>query len=160
MSYYDKASGEWKDGDGLFLTVNAWRQQAENVAESVAEGTMVVVTGRLRQRTYETQQGEKRTVFEVEADDVAVSLKFATAKVSRAERRSQGSGQVSSGQRGAGGGSRGSDPDPWASDSGSYGDEPPFLSAGPPRAAQSRRISGGVAACRETGARIMPDNAF
>ena len=72
--YYDKAAGEWKDGESLFLTCQAWKQLGENVAESVRQGTRVIVTGRLRQRTYETKEHEKRTVYEVEADDVAVSL--------------------------------------------------------------------------------------
>ena len=118
--FYDKASGEWRDGDALFLGVNVWKQQAENCAESLLKGTRVVVIGRLKQRSYETKEGEKRTVYEVEADDVAVSLKFATAKVTRAAR---------SGGTGAGQGSCGGDrkEDPWASDNGGgYSDEPPF----------------------------------
>jgi len=76
--FRDNATGEWKDGEGLFLTVNVWKQQAEHVTESITQGTRVVVTGRLRQRTYEVKDGGKRTVLEVEADDVGVSLKFAT----------------------------------------------------------------------------------
>jgi single-strand DNA-binding protein len=81
--YYDKTSVEWKDGGGLFLTVNVWKQQAEHVTESVSKGPGVVVTGRLKQRTYETKEGEKCTVHEVEADDVAVSRKFVTARVAK-----------------------------------------------------------------------------
>jgi single-strand DNA-binding protein len=80
--YYDKASGEWKDGETLFLTVNVWRQLAEHVAESMVRGTRAIVTGRLRQRSYE-KDGEKRTVYELEADEVGVSLRNATAKVTR-----------------------------------------------------------------------------
>ena len=102
--YYDKASGEWKDGETLFLTVNVWRQLAEHVAESMVRGTRAIVTGRLRQRSYE-KDGEKRTVYELEADEVGVSLRSATAKVTRAAR--------SDAQRQAGA-------DPQASD------EPPF----------------------------------
>ena len=81
--YRDSATGEWKDGDGLFLTCNVWRQTAENVAESLTRGTRVIVQGRLRQRSYETKEGEKRTVYEVEVDDVGPSLRNATAQVSR-----------------------------------------------------------------------------
>jgi single-strand DNA-binding protein len=119
--FYDKAAGEWKDGDALFLAVNVWKQQAEHCAESLLKGTRVVVTGRLRQRSYETKEGDKRTVLEVEADDVAVSLKFATAKVAKAARSSTPGGP---GGQGSSGGGR--QEDPWASDSGGYSDEPPF----------------------------------
>src|ERR1700758_5126286 len=84
--YRDNASGEWKDGDSLFLTCNVWRQAAENVAESLQRGMRVIVTGRLRQRSYETREGEKRTVYEVEVDDVGPSLRNASAKVNRASR--------------------------------------------------------------------------
>ena len=79
--FYDKQSSAWKDGETLFLTVNAWRQLAENVAESLARGSRVIVQGRLRQRSYETKEGEKRTVYEVEADEVGASLRNASAKV-------------------------------------------------------------------------------
>jgi single-strand DNA-binding protein len=112
---FDKTTSEWRDGEGLFLTVNVWRQQAEHVCESANKGTRVVVTGRLKQRSYETKEGEKRTVFEVEADDVAVSLKFATAKVAKAAR----STAAQSGSK--------SESDPWAAaDPGGFSDEPPF----------------------------------
>ena len=123
--YFDKTANDWKDGEGLFLTVSIWRQQAENVCESLTRGTRVVVTGRLKQRSYETKEGEKRTVFEVEADDVAASLKFASAKVTKVSRARADSGATrpSSGQGSAGGG----DPDPWATEGpGGYSDEPPF----------------------------------
>jgi single-strand DNA-binding protein len=139
-SVRDKASGEWKDGDSLFLTCNVWRQAAENVAESLQRGMRVIVTGRLRQRNYETKEGEKRSVYEVEVDDVGPSLKFASAKVNRANRGggeggfgggNRGGGSYSGGQpaaAAAGGGSR--NEDPWASDTGGggggYSDEPPF----------------------------------
>ena len=130
--FRDNATGEWKDGDSLFLTCNVWRQAAENVAESLTRGMRVIVSGRLRQRSYETKEGEKRTVYEVEVDDVGPSLRNASAKVNRVA-RSGGDGGYGGGQRGQGGqggrpgGSGGGDPDPWASDSpGGYSDEPPF----------------------------------
>jgi single-strand DNA-binding protein len=83
---FDRTTNTWIDEEPLFLTVNVWRQQAEQVAETLAKGMRVVVVGQLKQRSYETKEGQKRTVFEVEAEDVAVSLKFATAKVTRAQR--------------------------------------------------------------------------
>jgi len=84
--YYDKASSEWKDSETLFLTCNVWRQAAENVAESLQRGHRVVVTGRLKQRSYETKEGEKRTVYEIEVDDVGPSLRNASAKVTKSSR--------------------------------------------------------------------------
>jgi len=129
----DAASGEWKDGDSLFLTCNVWRQAAENAAESLQRGMRVIVSGRLRQRNYETKEGEKRTVYEVEVDDVGPSLRNASAKVTRANRSSggfsggQGGGnQGSGGQGGQNSSGSGRAEDPWASDSGGYSDEPPF----------------------------------
>ena len=131
----DKATNEWKDGDTTFLRCNVWRQYAENVAESLQRGMRVLVNGRLKQRSYETKEGEKRTVYEVEVDDVGPALRYATAKVTK----------VSRGGPGAGGGFGGGDTpadDPWstpaagsaAGGSGSWGggggsssfDEPPF----------------------------------
>ena len=91
--FRDNTSGEWKDGDSLFLTCNVWRQAAENVAESLTRGMRVIVSGRLRQRSYETKEGEKRTVYEVEVDDVGPSLRNASAKVNRATRNGSGGGQ-------------------------------------------------------------------
>jgi single-strand DNA-binding protein len=115
--YRDNSTGEWKDGDTLFLTVNVWRQAAENVAESMTRGTRAIVQGRLRQRSYETKEGEKRTVYELEADEVGVSLRNASAKVTKATRTSAAAAKP------AGGG----EADPWASDKpGGYSDEPPF----------------------------------
>ena len=128
--FLDKATNEWKDGESLFLSCNVWRQAAENVAESLQRGMRVIVQGRLKQRSYETKEGEKRTVYEVEVDEVGPSLKNATAKVNKT-------------QRGGGGGGfgGGADSDPWAaatpagpSSGGSGGgwnapgasDEPPF----------------------------------
>ena len=119
---FDKQSGQYRDGDALFMRVNAWRQMAENCGESVLRGTRVIVTGRLRQRSFETKEGEKRTVVELEADDVAVSLRYATAVVKRADRPESGGG--------FGGGKSAPADDPWGSappaGSGSFADEPPF----------------------------------
>ena len=133
----DRQTNEWRDGDSLFLTCNVWRQAAENVAESLQRGMRVIVTGRLKQRNYETKEGEKRTVYEVEVDDVGPSLRNASAKVNRASRGSgeggfSGGGNNQPGQRRPGGQSSGGstssrNEDPWASDSGGgYSDEPPF----------------------------------
>ena len=127
----DAASGEWRDGDSLFLTCNVWRQAAENVAESLQRGMRVIVSGRLRQRNYETKEGEKRTVYEVEVDDVGPSLRNASAKVTRANRSSGGfsggqGAQAGGNQGGQGSSGGGRAEDPWASDSGGYSDEPPF----------------------------------
>ena len=84
---FDRQSGEWKDGEALFLTCNVWRQMAENVTESLTKGARVIVQGRLRQRSYETREGERRTVYEVEVDEVGPSLRNATAKVVKAARQ-------------------------------------------------------------------------
>src|SRR5881398_2821792 len=89
---FDRQSNEWKDGDTLFLRCSVWRQAAENVAESLHRGTRVIVQGRLRQRSFETREGEKRTVIELEVDEVGPSLKFATAKVSKTTRGGGGGG--------------------------------------------------------------------
>ena len=134
--FRDNQTGEWKDGDSLFLTCNVWRQAAENVAESLTRGMRVIVSGRLRQRSYETKEGEKRTVYEIEVDDVGPSLRNASAKVSKMARSGgdgnygsggqRSSGGRPSGGQGAQGGSGSGDSDPWASDSGSFSDEPPF----------------------------------
>ncbi|MGA3256017.1 MAG: single-stranded DNA-binding protein [Mycobacterium sp.] len=138
---YDRQAGEWKDGEALFLRCNIWREAAENVAESLTRGARVIVSGRLKQRSFETREGEKRTVFEVEVDEIGPSLRYATAKVNKASRSGGGGG----GGFGAGSGSRqappaqpaqpssggGSADDPWGSApaSGSFAggdDEPPF----------------------------------
>jgi len=97
----DRESGQWKDGDPLFLRCSVWRQYAENVAESLTKGMQVIVQGRLRQRSYETREGEKRTVVELDVDEIGPCLKFATAKVSKASRGSGGGG---GGYGGGGGG--------------------------------------------------------
>ena len=106
----DKQTNEWKDGDALFLSCSVWRQAAENVAESLQKGMRVVVQGRLKQRQYETREGEKRTVVELDVDEVGPSLKYATAKVSRTTRQGGGGGGYSGGNAGGGGQSE----DPWA----------------------------------------------
>ena len=112
---FDKQSNEWKDGDALFLSCSVWRQAAENVAESLQRGMRVVVQGRLKSRQYETREGEKRTVFEIEVEEVGPSLKYATAKVTRAN-RSGGGGGGGFGGGAAGGSASGGAPadDPWA----------------------------------------------
>jgi single-strand DNA-binding protein len=128
--FRDNATGEWKDGDSLFLTCNVWRQAAENVAESLTRGMRVIVSGRLRQRSYETKEGEKRTVYEVEADEVGPSLRNASAKVTKVS-RDGGNGPAQAAARGSRGGQPSGygegDSDPWATDGpGGYSDEPPF----------------------------------
>jgi single-strand DNA-binding protein len=126
--FLDKQTNEWKDGEPLFLSCNIWRQAAENVAESLQRGARVIVTGRLRQRSYETREGEKRTVYELEVDEIGPSLRYATAKVQKMQ-RSSGGGFGSGGSGGSGGG--GMSDDPWASaapagGSGGFDEEPPF----------------------------------
>ncbi|MFJ1765669.1 single-stranded DNA-binding protein [Amycolatopsis sp. NPDC088138] len=91
---FDRESGQWRDGDAMFLRCSLWRQYAENVAESLGRGTRVVVHGRLRQRSFDTKEGEKRTVLELEVDEIGPSLRYATAKVTKAAR--VGGGDVSS----------------------------------------------------------------
>ncbi len=111
---FDKQSNEWKDGDTLFLNCSIWRQAAENVAESLQKGMRVVAQGRLKQRSYETREGEKRTVVELDVEEVGPSLKYATAKVARVQRSGGGGGYGSTGGAAGGGGGVGAD-DPWAS---------------------------------------------
>jgi len=136
---FDRNSNEWKDGDALFMRCNIWREAAENVAESLTRGSRVIVSGRLKQRSYETREGEKRTVVELEVDEIGPSLKYATAKVNKANRGGGGGGGNFGGSSGGSGGGRpsaapsGGD-DPWGSApaaSGSFGgrggdEEPPF----------------------------------
>ena len=140
----DRQSGEWKDGEPLFLACNIWRDAAEHVAESLQRGARVIVQGRLRQRSYETREGEKRTVYELEVDEIGPSLRYATAKVQKMNRSGGGGGGF--GASGGGGGNRqqpstggggSSFDDPWATaapapsstggrSSSSFDDEPPF----------------------------------
>ena len=130
---FDRQSGEWKDGEALFMRCNIWRQAAENVAETLTRGSRVIVSGRLKQRSYETREGEKRTVVELEVEEVGPSLRYATAKVNKVSRGSGGGGF------GGGGSGGGAGDDPWgsapAAGSGGGGggaggsgtdDEPPF----------------------------------
>ena len=127
--YLDKNTNEWKDGDSLFLQCQIWRQAAENVAESLTKGMRVILSGRLKQRSYETKEGEKRTVFEVEVDEVGPSLRNATAKVTKTTRQAGASGGFSAPA------SETFNDDPWAAASTSpagggwattTNDEPPF----------------------------------
>ncbi|WP_250443240.1 single-stranded DNA-binding protein [Actinotalea sp. C106] len=135
---FDRQSNEWKDGDTLFMRCSIWREAAENVAESLTKGMRVVAQGRLVQRSYETREGEKRTVVELQVDEVGPSLRYASAKVTRAQRSGGGGGGFSGGGGGGGGyggqggqgGSSSFDNDPWAtpgpSAGGASSDEPPF----------------------------------
>jgi single-strand DNA-binding protein len=112
---FDKNSNEWVDQEAMFLRCSIWRQAAENVAESLQRGMRVVVQGRLKARTYETREGEKRTVFEIEVDEIGPSLKFATAKVNRTSRQGGGGGYAGGGQGAQGGGGQSAPADdPWA----------------------------------------------
>ncbi len=138
----DRQTNEWKDGDPLFLRCSIWRQAAENVAESLHRGTRVIVQGRLKQRSYETREGEKRTVFELDVDEVGPSLKYATAKVTKTTRSGGGGGGGFGGAAPTGGDDPWSTPqggaagaaaagstggkDPWADTGGGSLDEPPF----------------------------------
>jgi single-strand DNA-binding protein len=119
---FDKASGEWKDGEALFLRCSIWRQYAENVAESLTRGMRVVVEGRLRQRSFETKEGEKRTVIEMEVDEVGPSLRYATAKVNKANR----SGGGASGDNPWESTSAGNSVDQPPAAGGGFNDQPPF----------------------------------
>ncbi|MBQ1074065.1 single-stranded DNA-binding protein [Micromonospora sp. C31] len=135
--FMDKASGEWKDGEPLFLACTVWRQAAEHVAESLQRGARVIVSGRLRQRSYETREGEKRTVIELEVDEIGPSLRYATAKVQKMSRSGGGGGGFGGGGGGGNqGGGGGNFDDPWASAApapsrggsggGNFDEEPPF----------------------------------
>lgn len=148
---FDRQANEWRDGDTMFLNCAVWRQAAENVAESLQKGMQVIVQGNLKSRSYETREGEKRTVFEVEVNEIGPSLRFATAKVTRTtggggqgggswggnqgggggytstpQNDGQGGGNAggwSSAPQGQGGGNRGGGVDPWAQ---AQSEEPPF----------------------------------
>ena len=133
---FDRQTNEWKDGEALFLRCNIWREAAENVAESLTRGSRVIVSGRLKQRSFETREGEKRTVVELEVDEIGPSLKYATAKVNKASRSGGGGGGFGGGggsrqpaAQSSGGGAAGEDPWGSAPASGSFAggdDEPPF----------------------------------
>lgn len=119
--YFDKQANEWKDGESLFLSCTVWRQMGENVAESLQRGMRIIVQGRLKQRSYETREGEKRTVYEVDVDDVGPSLRNATAKVAKTQR--QGGQQGDAGYRPA---QQQSDPWDAPGPASNLTDEPPF----------------------------------
>ena len=137
---FDRQTNEWKDGDAMFLNCSVWRQYAENVAESLSKGTRVIVSGRLKSRSYETREGEKRTVFEIDVDEVGPALRYATAKVTRTQGGGGGGGNWQGNQGGnTGGGGGGQQSDPWSSSGASGGnrggndpwqqsqpEEPPF----------------------------------
>jgi len=142
---FDRQTGEWKDGETLFMRCSIWREAAENVAESLTKGMRVIAQGRLVQRSFETREGEKRNVVELQVDEVGPSMRYATAKVTRAQRGgggfsgggggggfgggSQGGGYGGGNQGGGysgGGGTAGPADDPWATGGSSFGDEPPF----------------------------------
>jgi single-strand DNA-binding protein len=144
---FDRQSNEWKDGETLFMRCSVWRDAAENVAESLQRGTRVLVSGRLRSRSYETKEGEKRTVVEMEVDEVGPSLRYATAKVNKTSRGGgfggggaggagggggYGGGGFSGGGGGGGGGQQAPADDPWATSPSTGGggggsqEDPPF----------------------------------
>ncbi|WP_435298867.1 single-stranded DNA-binding protein [Timonella sp. A28] len=149
---FDRQSNEWKDGEALFLRCSLWREAAENVAESLTKGMRVVAQGRLVQRSYETREGEKRTVVELQVEEIGPSLRYASAKVSRNARSGGGNGNFGGGNSGGGnaggfgGGNSGGynnqggngfaassgvrNDDPWATagpaQGGGFADEPPF----------------------------------
>jgi len=139
----DRTTNEWKDGEALFLRCSIWRQAAEHVAESLTKGMRVIVQGRLKQRTFETREGEKRTVIELDVDEIGPSLRYATAKVVKPSRGGYGGGPSGGGGYGGppaggppgggygggpsgGGYSGGAVDDPWSQPPGGYSDEPPF----------------------------------
>ena len=135
---FDRQTNEWKDGDAMFLNCSVWRQYAENVAESLSKGTRVIVSGRLKSRSYETREGEKRTVFEIDVDEVGPALRYATAKDTRTQ-GGGGGGNWQGNQGGNTGGGGGQQSDPWSSSGASGGnrggndpwqqsqpEEPPF----------------------------------
>ncbi|TDD72220.1 single-stranded DNA-binding protein [Jiangella aurantiaca] len=134
---FNRQTSTWEDGDPLFLSCSVWRQAAENAAESLQRGMRVVVTGRLKQRSYETREGEKRTVIELDVDEIGPSLRYATAKVTRTQRSGGGGGGFGGGGAPAGGNDpwatpsgggapQGGGNDPWGAPAGPPADEPPF----------------------------------
>ena len=134
---FDRQAGEWKNGQALFMPCQAWRQMAENIAESLTKGTRVIVQGRLTQRSYTTREGENRTVVEMQVDEIGPSLRYAKAQVTRQPRGGgqggynqggyNGGGGIGQGQSGYNAPAGGAADDPWATGgSTSFGDEPPF----------------------------------
>jgi single-strand DNA-binding protein len=139
----DRESGQWKDGEPLFLACNIWRDAAEHVAESLQRGARVIVQGRLRQRSYETREGEKRTVYELEVDEIGPSLRYATAKVQKMSRSGGGGGGFGASGGGGGGGNR---PAPSGNNSGGGGGnnfDDPWATAAPAAGARPAGGTGG-----------------
>ena len=126
----DRQTQEWKDGEALFLRCSCWRQMAEHVAGSLTRGSRVMAQGRLKQRSFETKEGEKRTVVELEVDEIGPSLRYATASVTKVARSGGGPGGGPGGGIGAGDGrtatGRAGSPDPWAAPTDALTEEPPF----------------------------------
>ena len=138
----DRQSGEWKDGEPLFLACNIWRDAAEHVAESLQRGARVIVQGRLRQRSYETREGEKRTVYELEVDEIGPSLRYATAKVQKMARSGGGGGGfgASGGAGGGGGGGRSAQ----GGGGGGNNFDDPWATAAPASGGSTAQASGGA----------------
>jgi single-strand DNA-binding protein len=137
----DRQSNEWKDGEPLFLACNVWRDAAEHVAESLQRGARVIVQGRLRQRSYETREGEKRTVYELEVDEIGPSLRYATAKVQKMSRSGGGGGGFGASAGGGSGGGGGANRQPSGGGGGNNFDDP-WATAAP--AAGARPAAGGA----------------
>ena len=130
---FDRQSNEWKDGETLFLRASVWKEAAENVAESLTKGMRVIVEGRLKSRSYETKEGEKRTVIELEVDEIGPSLRYANAKVNRTQRAGNGGGGFGGNSQASGnewGGNQPATASAGASNGGGWGNgpesEPPF----------------------------------
>ena len=146
---FDRQTNEWKDGDTLFLACAVWRQAAENVAESLQKGMRVIVQGRLKSRQYETREGEKRTVFEIDVEEVGPSLRSASAKVTKTTRSGGGGGYSGGGGGYSGGGGASSAPadDPWSSPAPAQGGGQGGGSwGGPPQGGQGGGQGGGQSA--------------
>ncbi|MEJ5997855.1 single-stranded DNA-binding protein [Corynebacterium sp. H130] len=139
---FDRQTNQWVDGEALFLACNVWRQAAENVAETLTKGMRVIVQGRLKQRSYETREGEKRTVFELEVDEVGPSLRYATAQVNRA---SNGGGNYGGNAGGGFGGGQAGGQAPQQAQGGGFGGGAPQM--------QPQRNQGGFG-----GNQPVPDN--
>jgi single-strand DNA-binding protein len=122
---FDKNSNSWVDGEALFLRCSVWREAAENVAESLTKGMRVLIEGRLKSRSYETKEGEKRTVIELEVDEIGPSLKYANAKVNRTQRSGNGGGNTG-GQAQGNWGNQPAQADTWGNGGGGADNSPPF----------------------------------
>lgn len=140
---FDKQTNEWKDGEGLFLTCSVWRQAAENVAESLQRGMRVIVQGRLKQRSYEDREGVKRTVYELDVEEVGPSLKSATAKVAKTSGRGGQGGYGGGGQQQGGGGGWGGAPSGGAPQGGGAPSDDPWASSAPAGGQQQGGGGGG-----------------